>query len=312
MARISAQECPACHAAITTNKYLCLNCGARLGITAGSADEPSVKLRSFSEPIDSPGAVHPGSASFTAPAPLLPRYDRLRKRTMIALALAGTAVFCILLGMIIWGFRDSSRSGSAVLVPEQASVAVPPDGTVMVGVMAGEEAPGNLAWKIKESNAGEIVSLGATAAGKRLLFRASYHAPKTIGEYHLVAESSIPRSMSAEIIVHVGQSGSPRSRRHSAGPSFDCGKAKTQVEKMICRDDSLIAEERRMATAYKAALDALPESDKQAFRRQHFEWFKNYSQTCNAIGTSGTGNDLRACISRYLIDHARELQARAH
>ncbi len=312
LARTLAQECPACHAAINTNKYLCMNCGGRLGTTAGSVDEPSVKLCPLSEPIDPPGAIHPESPSFNAPAPLSTRYDSLRKRTMTALALGGTAAFCILLGMIIWRFQDASRSGSAVLIPEQASVSVPPDGTVLVGVMAGEEAPGNLAWKIKESNAGEIVSLGATAAGKHLLFSASYHAPKASGEYHVLAESSVPRSMSAEIIVHVGQSGLPDSRRHSARPSFDCGKAKTQVEKMICRDDGLIAEERQMTTAYKTALDALPEPDKQAFRHQHFEWFKKYSQACNTIGASATDNDLRACISRYLIDHTRELQARAH
>ena len=81
---------------------------------------------------------------------------------------------------------------------------------------------------------------------------------------------------------------------------------------MICNDTALIKEERQMAAAYKAVLGALPEPNKQAFRRQHFEWFKNYSQTCNAIGASGATNDLRACISHYLTDHTRELQTRMH
>jgi hypothetical protein len=190
----------------------------------------------------------------------------------------GISLLLILLGMISWNFRHSSRSGFVVLIPEQAIVSVPPNGIVLVGVTAGGEIPENLTWKIKESNAGEIISLGATIAGKRLLFKASYHAPKTSGGYHLVAQSSTPRNVSAEIIVHVGQTGSAGYRGHSAGPSFDCSKAKTQVENMICKDGNLIEEERRMVTAYKAVLDALPETNKQAFRRQHFEWFKNIAK----------------------------------
>ena len=39
-----------------------------------------------------------------------------------------------------------------------------------------------------------------------------------------------------------------------ADPSFDCGKASSQVERSICRSTTLAALDRRLATAYAAAL----------------------------------------------------------
>jgi hypothetical protein len=95
----------------------------------------------------------------------------------------------------------------------------------------------------------------------------------------------------------------------SARPSFPCWKAKTAVEKMICSDGNLADKEQQMVAVYGAILNALPEPDKLAFRKEHFQWFKNYSATCNAL----QGNDpaLKDCISKYLMTHTEDLHSRS-
>lgn len=89
-------------------------------------------------------------------------------------------------------------------------------------------------------------------------------------------------------------------------PSFDCSKAKTPSERLICQDSELAQQEVRMSSTYRAVLEGLTGSDKTAFRRRHFEWFKEYTSKCNQQLTE---TDLKRCISDYLKTHTSELQA---
>jgi uncharacterized protein YecT (DUF1311 family) len=96
----------------------------------------------------------------------------------------------------------------------------------------------------------------------------------------------------------------------SSAPSFDCGKAKTAIEELICKDSLLAGQERQMAAVYKSVLNTLPEQDKPAFRHDHLKWFKSYTRTCNTVFATQGETGLASCVSRNLTTHTRELQAR--
>jgi len=55
--------------------------------------------------------------------------------------------------------------------------------------------------------------------------------------------------------------------------SFDCSKASSKVEKMICTDEALSAADEKLAEAYKTARTS--SSDKQALKEQQRNWINN-------------------------------------
>jgi hypothetical protein len=89
-------------------------------------------------------------------------------------------------------------------------------------------------------------------------------------------------------------------------PSFDCARATTKVELLICHDGGLAELELKMADAYKQALQRVSADRQAALRRDHAEWFRDYARTCNAAADS----DRESCVSRYLTAHTSELNNR--
>src|SRR5581483_11487842 len=71
---------------------------------------------------------------------------------------------------------------------------------------------------------------------------------------------------------------SPQIGNTPARPSFDCARARTRVETLICRDSDLATLEMKMASTYRQVLNAAPPSGRAAVRREHLAWFKNYSR----------------------------------
>lgn len=64
-----------------------------------------------------------------------------------------------------------------------------------------------------------------------------------------------------------------------SGPSFNCGKARTWVEKTICRDPVLADKDRRMASAYNSLLEQSregggPGTDLSGFRNEQRAWLR--------------------------------------
>jgi len=88
-------------------------------------------------------------------------------------------------------------------------------------------------------------------------------------------------------------------------PSFDCGKATTRVELLICHDGALATLEVEMATAYKQALGRRTAMAQAALKQQHAAWFRNYSRTCNA---SVNDQERARCVSRFLTEHTADLK----
>jgi uncharacterized protein YecT (DUF1311 family) len=88
-------------------------------------------------------------------------------------------------------------------------------------------------------------------------------------------------------------------------PSFDCEKAKTPTEKLICGDSDLAAMENNMVAAYNRVVQELPADQSTAFRREHLEWFKDYARACNAM----TDDEQRKrCVTEYLSNRTQRIE----
>jgi len=62
-------------------------------------------------------------------------------------------------------------------------------------------------------------------------------------------------------------------------PSFDCAKASTDAERLICSNQELAALDVEMMSAYKRLADG--NSDKNALRKEQNDWMKNQRNTCS-------------------------------
>jgi len=82
-------------------------------------------------------------------------------------------------------------------------------------------------------------------------------------------------------------------------PSFNCKKAVTPVERLICEDVGLSFLDSQMANSYQMVLKGASAERKEIIRRQQAEWFTDYSRTCNAPLSETQRRD---CIDRYLSD----------
>lgn len=58
----------------------------------------------------------------------------------------------------------------------------------------------------------------------------------------------------------------------AAAPSFNCGKAATPIEVLVCGSDALSKLDARLAEVYDAALDELPRRERAAQRKRQRQW----------------------------------------
>lgn len=66
---------------------------------------------------------------------------------------------------------------------------------------------------------------------------------------------------------------------HAAG--FDCGKATTNIEKMLCADPEISALDEQMATAYQTTLEKT--DDRKTLEAQQLQWLKGVRNACTDI-----------------------------
>lgn len=63
--------------------------------------------------------------------------------------------------------------------------------------------------------------------------------------------------------------------------SFDCGKAKTRIEKMICSDDELSTKDENMSRRYFEILKKMDSQMKKNFINDHKRWLKKVRNACS-------------------------------
>ena len=67
----------------------------------------------------------------------------------------------------------------------------------------------------------------------------------------------------------------------TGGPSFDCAKASTAIEKTICKDAALATADREMAAAYKTLIDKLTGPAKGQLQKEQVRWISARNQVCS-------------------------------
>lgn len=75
-----------------------------------------------------------------------------------------------------------------------------------------------------------------------------------------------------------------------AGPSFDCAKASSKVEKLICSDKSLSDTDAMLAEDYKALLAI---TDDKGVKQRQLAWLKNVRNACNDVACLKKAYDAR-------------------
>lgn len=86
--------------------------------------------------------------------------------------------------------------------------------------------------------------------------------------------------------------------------SFDCTKATTTVEKLICKNDTLSELDSNLATAYANALKRLDEADESLLRANQRVWLKARSEGCER---AAAGMAQLQCVSTAYQKRIREL-----
>ena len=99
------------------------------------------------------------------------------------------------------------------------------------------------------------------------------------------------------VMEAAGQSPPPR-------PTFDCAKASGEVETLICKDEGLIALDRRMAEVFAAALKKWPAKTAAEERKHQRGWNTERNECANA-------DDMRACVDVTYRMRIVELQIKS-
>jgi|SRR5579872_1062493 len=116
-----------------------------------------------------------------------------------------------------------------------------------------------------------------------------------------------PQSNMASAPSRQGLSSAPQTNQPAVRPSFDCAKARTNIEILICRDSHLAALELNMVSAYNQALNRVSQTGRLGLRKDHMAWFKNYARTC---GQSPNSDERATCVANFLAAHTVELNNR--
>lgn len=78
------------------------------------------------------------------------------------------------------------------------------------------------------------------------------------------------------------------------GASFDCSKAKSDVEKMICKDDELSVLDKKLSLVFKEALQST--ENKEQLKKEQLSWMKERNQCKDTV-----------CIQIYYIRQIQTL-----
>jgi uncharacterized protein len=86
----------------------------------------------------------------------------------------------------------------------------------------------------------------------------------------------------------------------AAGPSFNCEKASTKVEKMICSDKNLSESDAMVAEQYK---DVTENDTNPAVKRRQLSWLKTVRNACTDVACLEKAYDKRS--EELIAEHAQ-------
>jgi uncharacterized protein len=132
--------------------------------------------------------------------------------------------------------------------------------------------------------------------------QASAHDASKTGEFTMRAAHGLVGSILAAALLVIAASAA-----RAEGPSFDCAKAGTAAETLVCGDAELAALDRRVAAVYRDALEATEgmadrAEAKAGLKAEQRGWIKGRDECWKA-------EDLRACVEDAYLRREGELVA---
>ena len=94
-----------------------------------------------------------------------------------------------------------------------------------------------------------------------------------------------------------------------SGPSFDCTKAKTTGEKLICADAGLAASDKKLATAYHALKASLSPENFATFQSGQRAWIAYAMKSCGADAPSPDTRAVTDCLKTEYDSRAELLES---
>jgi uncharacterized protein len=89
----------------------------------------------------------------------------------------------------------------------------------------------------------------------------------------------------------------------SASPSFNCAKASSDVEKLICKDAELAELDRSLASLYSTVLKHTPASWQNTLKAEQRGWVKGRDDCWK-------DDDMRGCVATEYRSRINELEDR--
>jgi uncharacterized protein len=90
---------------------------------------------------------------------------------------------------------------------------------------------------------------------------------------------------------------------HAAKPGFDCAKASSQVEKLICSDAELAALDRSLSDLYAVVLRHTPAGEHRQLKAEQRGWIKGRDDCWK-------DDDMRGCVASEYRTRIDELKDR--
>lgn len=115
------------------------------------------------------------------------------------------------------------------------------------------------------------------------------------------------------LMVSIGFS----SQTFAAGPSFDCAKANTSIEKALCRFSWLGDKDAQMAKAYKKQRNNVSSDYKKIIKQEQRAWIKSRNKSCGKLTVLDEderwekGGDITTCLSKFYDKRLRHLNAQS-
>ena len=108
----------------------------------------------------------------------------------------------------------------------------------------------------------------------------------------------VKREIDTRLLAGLDCGGSQGAARD--GPSFDCRRASTAVERLICRDPGLAALDVILADAYEGVMARIAPGERTALRQDEARWVMGRDRCASAANTY-------ACVTRAYSRRIQEL-----
>lgn len=100
----------------------------------------------------------------------------------------------------------------------------------------------------------------------------------------------------------------------AATPSFDCAQARRPDEQIICADANLARSDRALAEAFRKAVSAIAEGEREALRREQRDWVANRAKQCGIAAdtrvTDANRPQFVRCLTGLYATRIAALEAR--